>query len=155
MTLRIALSALAALALALVPSASRAELAKWDQAKVTTLAQQLADASAALYDTFYKQPVPGIGSAQSRSYQRLKQLVRRIKSEANELASSLKKGEGLEETQPSFEDLMQTVRAARENARSVFATNDVAEKAAAARALLNQLGPYYDPDFETLNPVTR
>jgi hypothetical protein len=37
----------------------------------------------------------------------------------------------------------------------VFATKDLQDKAAAVRGLLNQLGPFYDPDFHELQPVTR
>ena len=50
---------------------------------------------------------------------------------------------------------MQTVNVAREEAKGLFTTNDVAEKAGAARAVLDQLGPYYDPDFKQLEKVTR
>ena len=134
---------------------ARADLQAWDQARVGALAQQLVEATDGLYDTFYKQPPPSRGSAQARAYQRLKQKVRRIRTEARALAGSLAKGEGYEETLPSYDDLMQTVRSARDDARQVFATSDVTDKAAAARGVLNQLGPYYDPDFRTLGPATR
>jgi len=50
---------------------------------------------------------------------------------------------------------MENVRTARELGARVFATEDLKQKAAAVRGLLNQLGPYYDPDFQTLQPVTR
>jgi hypothetical protein len=136
-------------------SEAAAELAAWDQAKVSALAKELVAASDALYDTFYKQPPPTLGSGQASSYQRLKQKVRRIRTEARQLSEDVQKNAGREETLPSFQDLMQTVRDAREEARKVFQTADVAEKAAAARAVLNQLGPYYDPDFKALEPVAR
>jgi len=81
--------------------------------------------------------------------------VRRLQIEARELSGAIEKGEGQEQTLPIYEDLMQLVRDAREDARQVFTTAPVGEKAAAARSLLNQLGPYYDPDFEALEPATR
>jgi hypothetical protein len=143
------------IALLLCAPPARAELAAWDQAKVGALAKELEATTSALYDTFVKQPTPGLGSMQSRTYYRLKQEVRRIRSEARELAGSLEKGEGHEQTQPIYESLMQLVREARDDARQVFTTRDVEERAAAVRAVLNQLGPYYDPDFQTLQPVTR
>jgi hypothetical protein len=61
----------------------------------------------------------------------------------------------MEATLPGYEDLMERVRSARDDARKVFTTKDVEAKAAAAREQLNQLGPYYDPGYEALKPVTR
>ena len=52
---------LAIAALILAPSA-RAELAAWDQAKVTGLAKELETASDALYPTCRQQPPPNLGS---------------------------------------------------------------------------------------------
>ncbi len=155
MTARRIAIALVVLALATPISPAHAELATWDQAKVTALAKQLVESSTALYDSFYKQPPPTVGSGQTRAYQQLKQQVRRIRTEARELSSELEKGAGRDETLPSYEDLMATVRDARENARQVFTTSAVTDKAAAVRALLNQLGPYYDPEFQALQPPTR
>lgn len=134
---------------------ARAELAAWDQAKVTALAKQLEEGSKALYDTFYKQPPPNIGSGHSQDYRRLKQEVRRVKSEARELASALEKGEGREDTQPIYDQLMEIVRSARDNARRVFTTQDVQARASEVRQTLNQLAPYYDPDAAPLQPLTR
>lgn len=147
--------AVGALVALLVSSVARAELAAWDQAKVAGLAKELVAASESLYDTFYKQPTQNIGSGQAAAFQRLKQKVRRIKTEARQLSDDLAKGDGREETTPSYEDLMQTVRDAREEARGVFSGQDVVAKATAARDVLNQLGPYYDPNFKALTPTTR
>jgi hypothetical protein len=72
--------------------------------------------------------------------------------EARELAASLEKGEGREQTLSIYDHLMQLVRIARDDAAKVFNTQDVAERAAAVRGVLNQLGPYYDPDFQVLAP---
>ena len=134
---------------------ARAELAAWDEAKVGGIAKQLVAATQDLYDTFYKQLPPGTGSGQRRDFYRLKQVIRHLKTEARELSSSLEKGEGQEETLPVYEDLMQVVREARELGARIFATEDLKQKASAARGLVNQLGPYYDPYFQTLQPVTR
>jgi hypothetical protein len=133
----------------------RAELAAWDQARVAALAKQLEEASKVLYDTFYKQPPPNIGSGHSQDYRRLKQEVRRIKSEARELATALGKGEGREDTLPIYESLMEIVRSARDNARRVFTTQDVQARAGEVRHTLNELAPYYDPDAVPLQPLTR
>jgi hypothetical protein len=132
---------------------ARAELTAWDQAKVTALAKQLEDASKSLYDTFYKQPK--VGAGQSRPYYRLQQDVRRLKTDARGLSRALADGKGRDETLPAYEDLMQTVRRAQDNAREVFTTKDVQDSAATARGLLNQISPYYDADAQPLEPATR
>jgi hypothetical protein len=141
-----------AIAALLSAPAARGELAAWDQAQVTGLAQELTTATDALYDTFIKQPPPNVASMQSNAYHRLKQWVRLLRSEARELATSLEKGEGREPTLPIYENLMQLTRSARDEAGRVFVAHDVGDRAAAVRGLLNRLGPYYDPDFPTLAP---
>jgi hypothetical protein len=130
----------------------RAELAAWNQAEATRLAKELTTATDTLYDTFIKQPTPAIGSMQTQAYYRLKQSVRLLRLEARHLAASLEDGEGREQTLPLYENLMQLARSARDDAGKVFVQHDVGERASAVRGALNQLGPYYDPDFHTLAP---
>jgi hypothetical protein len=145
------LGSLAIAGLFFAPSA-RGDLAAWDQAEVARLAQELETATGSLYDTFVKQPTPGLGSMQSQAYHRLKQWVRLLRVEAREFASSLEKGEGREPTLPIYENLMQLTRSARDEAAKVFVAQDVGKRAAVVRGVLNRLGPYYDPDFPTLAP---
>ena len=140
-----------AIAAFLFASTARGELAPWNQAQVSTLAQELRTATEALYDTFLKQPTTGLGSMQSQAYHRLKQMIRLLRIEARELANSLEKGEGSEQTLPIYENLMQLTRSARDDAGKVFVAHDVGDRAAAVRAILNRLGTYYDPDFPTLS----
>jgi len=140
---------------ALLAPAAGAELAAWDAAKVGDIAKQLVPATQALYDTFYKQLPPMGGSGQTRDFSRLKLVIRHLKSEAQELSSALERGEGHDETFPIYESLMQDVRDAQEIGARIFATEDLKQKASVARGLLNQLGPHYDPEFETLVPVAR
>lgn len=128
-----------------MPSASFAELAQWDQERVTNLGAELTKACDALYDTFLKEPEQTIGSGQSRDYYRLRQLVRRIKGEAKQLSGALAKGEGYEQTLPIYENLMTMVRDAREISRRIFTSNYVLDKAAAAGDVLRRIAPYYDP----------
>jgi hypothetical protein len=142
---------LAIAALLLAPSA-RAELAAWDQAKVTGLAKELETATGALYQTFLQQPPPNLGSMQSDSYYRLKQLVRMLHSQVDVFAKSLEEGDGRDQTVWIYETVMSLARSARLEAGRVFVAKDVGERAAAVRGVLNRLGPYYDPDFQTLAP---
>jgi hypothetical protein len=67
----------------------------------------------------------------------------------------LAKGYGYEETVPSYDSLMETIRAARRLAQQVFSGTDVQQKASAAREILNQLARYYDPDAVLPGPATR
>jgi hypothetical protein len=137
----------------LLPAANaRAELAAWDQAHVTALGKELVQASNALYETFRTQPPQSVGSMQSASYHRLKQFVRMLLVVSHEFAFSLEKGEGREQTLTIYDNLMQLARSARDEAARVFVAHDVGDRAGAVRRVLNQLGPYYDPDFPTLAP---
>ena len=152
--LRLATRSLAlGLVLAGVAVSAYAELQKWDGAKAGALAAQLQTATRDLYDTFYKQPK--VGAGQQQAYYRLKQDVRHLRNEAKALAGALEKGAGQAETLPIYEDLMQVVRRARQDAQQVFTTSDVQQRASAVRALVNQLSPYYDPDAVPLQPATR
>jgi len=155
MSIRSLLAVALAAGLAFATASARADLAQWDQAKVTALSKQLADAAKALQDTFYKQPTPTIGSANSRDYYRLKQVVRRLRQEADQLQGDLAKGSAREETLPEYDDLMQSVRDAREIGARIFAAQDIKDRATAVRAVLNELAPYYDPDAVPLQPVQR
>jgi hypothetical protein len=128
-----------------LPSASFAELAQWDQERVTALGAELTEACDALYDTFVKEPEKGIGSGQARDYYRLRQVIRRIKTEARHLSASLAAGEGYDQTLPIYENLMTMVRDARELSQRTFTSNFVLDKAAAAGDVLRRIAPYYDP----------
>ena len=102
------------LVLALSGAPARGYVTAWDQARVTEIAKQLVSATQDLYDTFYKQLPPTAGSGQSREFYRLKQVTRVMKTEARELSGQLEKGEGRDQTLPSYESLMETVRRARD-----------------------------------------
>ena len=142
------------LALAAATAApARAELATWDQAKVSALAEQLEKETKSLEDAFRKQPQAT--GAQRRSYYRLKQDVRKVRSAAEQLAGAVEKGATQEETLPIYEDLMQDVRRVRDFAPQLFTTRDVMDRASAARQVLNQITPYYDPDATPLRPAAR
>mgnify|MGYP003490921520 CR=1 FL=1 len=138
-----------------VAASARAEVTPWDQAKVTELAKQLETATNDLNETFRRQPVPSAGSMQSRAFFRLRHEIRSLRRESRSLSRALQAGAGHDETLPSFMSLMQTVAAARDEAPHVFNSVDVVERSDAARAILNQLSPYYDATFPQLERVTR
>lgn len=144
----------AALVFAFAASA-RAEVTAWDQAKVTALAQQLETATNDLNETFRRQPTPSAGSMQSRAFFRLRHNIRSLRRESRSLSRALQGGAGHDETLPAFTSMMQTVAAARDEAPRVFSSQDVVQRSDAARAILNQLSPYYDATFPQLERVTR
>jgi len=141
-----------AIAVSIVSASARGELATWDQAQVAQLTTELVTATDALHETFLKQPDPGVGSMQSNAYLRLKQWIRMLEAQSRALAESTAKGEAREETLAMYDNVMQLARSAREDAGKAFISKEVSERAAAVRAVLNRLGPYYDPDFQTLVP---
>jgi phage-related minor tail protein len=110
-------------------------------------------ATNALYDAFYKQPIPGV--AQNKVYYRLKQDIRTLRTDTKHLSDALAHGAGRDETLPIWQDLMQAVQRAIDHAASVFTTRDVDQKARAAAAILDQLAPYYDPDAAGTEPAVR
>jgi hypothetical protein len=144
---------LLALAVLLLASSARGELAAWDQARVTAVAKELTTATDALYETFLQQPSPpNLGSLESESYHQLKYRVRMLRGEARMLVTLLEGGDGRDQTLLIYEILISHTRSARYEALEVFVAKDVGERAAAVRGVLNQLGPYYDPDFTMLAP---
>jgi len=141
--------------LALAAPAGAAPQQAWDQAKVTELGKQLEAATADLWSTFRRQPRPTVGQGQANSFFRLQQQLRALRSEARSLSRSLQGGAGHDETLPSFESMMQTIRIAQDNARRVFTGAEVRDKAQVARDVLNQMMPYYDTTATPLEPVQR
>lgn len=154
MRLEIRTIALAVLLLALAPGA-RAELAAWDQAKVTELATQLETSINGLFDSLRRQPPPTAGNPTRAPYFRLMQEVRQLRNESRFMARALRDGSTQEELVPSWNSMMVTVRRAQDNARRIFAGTDVQQHADAARAALNQLAPYFDPNAEPIEPPRR
>lgn len=143
---------LACLAGLVLASASSAELANWNQDRVTAIARETAEKTSNLYDVFYKQPPATLGSAQSRSYYQLKQSVRRIRREAGHLASELESGLGREETQAIYRNLAQMVDRATEEARRTFTSDSLLAASTSAGDAIRRLAPYYDPKAN-VNPA--
>jgi hypothetical protein len=147
-------SVLVGCALVLAVGAS-ADLAPWDQAKVTDLAKQLAAVTAELSDSFRKQPVPAKGSPQRQSHFLLTRQLRDIRRGAQALSTALQNGGDRKATLARYQSLMQRVRTARDHARRITAGTEVEQKADAARDILNQLAPFYDAKATPMEPVRR
>jgi hypothetical protein len=156
----VCLLALAASARAAEPAqpaepAESAPTATWDHAKVLSLAQQLETVTGELFQAMRRMPQPMLGNSQRLPFYRLTQKVRQLRRESRSLSNQLEQGGDREQTQPSYESMMETVRAARVLARRVSPPADVNDRATAALALLNQLAPFYDNKAQPLEPVGR
>ena len=131
---------------------ARADLAAWNQAKVTALAKELATTTDALHETFQKQPPPSIGW-QSQAYYRL-QAARAVAPRCRVFTSSparwRRTASGRAHTLTIYDNLMQPTRSARDDLQNLRRARR--PRAAAVRRVLNQLCPYDDPDLPTLAP---
>ena len=105
----------AAVAISLIAFAAsaQAELTPWDQAKVTELAKQLETATNELFQAFRRQPAPTKGSPQRSAFFQLQQEIRHLRRESRSMSRALQRGADLEETQPSYQSMMETVRRVR------------------------------------------
>lgn len=134
---------LALLCSSLLAGSALAELAKWDQTRVTNLAKELLEKVEGVATALRQGPQSNIGSGQSSSFYRLKQDVRRIRTEAKHLASQLEAGKSREETSPVFEDLVVMRNSAAAEARRMFMPDQTLAAITSAGDTLNRLRPYY------------
>jgi len=126
-------------------SAVSAELASWDQARVTAIAKELSDESKHVYDSFYKMSVrSGRSGGNAHELHQLKDTLRLLRSETRHLASELEKGAGHDETLPIYKRLMELVRDARESIQRIYTEQSLLDAVAKAGDALRRLQPYYD-----------
>jgi hypothetical protein len=129
--------ALALLVTALAASPAAAELAKWDQARVTGIAKQLADASEAWWMAVREQP-DIFGEA-------LEPKAQVLKEQSRALAGHLEKGKGHDQTRGMYLSLKESIDDSEVEAQRA----ELEEQSMAAWAkvadLWRQLSPYYDP----------
>ncbi len=127
------------------PSA-RAELATWDQSRVTAIAQQLAAASETWRQALRDQPDSGaIGSGGAESSVGLVQKAQVLLEQSRALAGHLAAGDGHDETRNlyrSLEELIDDTEALAQRAEVDQATLGAWAK---ITDLQRQIAPYYDP----------
>lgn len=140
---RFVVFALTLLCSTLLSGSALAELAKWDQTRVTNMAKELVDKVQGVADALRQGPQSNIGSGQSASFYRFKQEVRRIRIEAKHLHSQLADGKSREETMPVFEDLVSMRNSAGSEARRLFMPDQTLAAITSAGDVLNRIRPYY------------
>jgi hypothetical protein len=142
---RVLLLGLAAGVAACASTPDRADLAPWDQARVTAIAEQLAGAADAWWQAVREQPggTPGSGTAQD--YFQLQQNAQMLHRQATSLAAHLKAGDGYEKTVHSYQALREIVDDSQVEAQRAFLAKPAQEAWARVAGLVGQVAPYYDP----------
>lgn len=152
------LAALAAgLALALAPAAGLAdshemesqEKVKWDQERVTSIAQELAEAMGELRDALREQPA-SLDPARQRAMYAAREDVRLLANSTRHLAARLEQGSGRLETYPIYKRIGMLRRSAEENGRKALIEDALMSRITRAGELLIRIAPYY----RGLEPVT-
>ena len=135
----------AALAFLLLPTAAFAELAKWDQARVTQIAEEFADAIKDLRREMQAAP-PMTDPARQRALYVALDDIRIMSNTATLLANKLKAGEGREETFAAWRRLDLLRRDFEENSRKAMIEDAIMEKILTAGELLIRFTPYYSDE---------
>jgi hypothetical protein len=118
-----------------------AELATWDQKRVTEYAGELATASTALKLAIEDVPEPNISQANARY--KVEDTVKNLENAAMSLSAALRDGKGREETLPRFKRVETLRRDAEIEARSSDIPEQVFEKVFDVGSALLKLRPYY------------
>lgn len=137
--------AAAAAAFWLAAGAASAELAKWDQQRVTKYAEELEQATGELRRALEKLPIQQ-AVTQERAFYQVRDTMRMLDRASNGLAEALKKGEGMEETLPRFKRILLLRDDAIEQGRRADIPNDVMDKVTPAGTALLKLRPYYEEE---------
>lgn len=133
-------------ALTLAPLSAAAELPKWDQPRVTTIATELSDAVAKASVEVDKQKGSRVDVGKERAYYEFREDMRLAKNTARHLAKELQSGKGREETYPTFRRLKTLRNDAAENARRADMPESALAAITSAGELLNRLRPYYEEE---------
>ncbi len=118
----------------------------WDQAAVTNLGADLAKACVALYNEYYSTPGSSggqLGTGESQDALRLKQKLRRVQQQSQDLAGGLAAGKGRDETLPDMEDIGELARDIRVLLQRMFIQSPLQARIDEARGIWLKLMPYY------------
>lgn len=122
-----------------------ADLAAWDQPRVTAIAQQLAAACDAWEQVVRQQPDPMIGSGEVEEGGGLLQSARLLRVQSSALAGHLAKGRGRDETLDFYRSLKEMVDDSEDDARRLSLSGATLDAWSKLADLMRQVAPYYDP----------
>ena len=137
----------AILVLLLLPAVTLAELAEWDQERVTQIAEEFAGSMKALRKEMQSAP-PVTDPARQRAMYVALDDIRIMTNSSTLLANKLKAGEGRQETFAQWRRLDMVRRDFEENARKADIENAIMGKIITAGELLIRLTPYYRSEEE-------
>ena len=141
---RIAAIPLTFLILALWTLPAAAERQAWDQATVTKLAAELADATRALKNTLRREPhIADATKRLDRNASRLQEAVNALDKSSQQLKARTASGKGYEDTLATATKIQTQVRDAQQYGASVMTTAFMEEKIQPVRELLKRLSVYY------------
>lgn len=130
----------------LLPAAVRAELAAWDQTRVSEIGQQLAAACDAFWQAMRRQPGDTVGSGDAWDVSQLLHKAQTMQVQSTALAGHLRDGKGRDQTLNMYRDLKELVDDTND-VLTPHAELDEPTLAAWAKVsdLMRQIAPYYDP----------
>lgn len=115
---------------------------RWDQARVTKIAQELAVAAHNAREAVRQSPLDqNVG--QRTTFYELQEDIRLADSAARHLARQLENGKGMVETRATFDRIGSLRLAAEENGRRALIEASVMDALVKAGELHNRLKPYY------------
>jgi hypothetical protein len=137
------------LAVALVggSAAYGAELATWDQEKVTAIAGDLSQAAQELRDALRRVPAPTVGGRPGRrAFFALREEVQVLASASRRLHTALGEGAGLDETYPTYRRLLVTARRGERELRRVGLGEPVSGKIKETADAIRRIRPFYEAE---------
>lgn len=127
---------------AVAQSGPEGEPVRWDQARVTKIAQELAVAVYEAREAVRMSPLDqNVG--QRTTFYELQEDIRLAENSAKHLASELADGKGADETRATFDRIGSLRMSAEENGRRVLIEAPVMDALVKAGELHNRLKPYY------------
>jgi hypothetical protein len=125
---------------------ARAELATWNQEKVTAIAEEISHAAQALRGALRRQPPSTLGQPGRRAFWALRDEMQVIVSSSRRLHDALSQGETMEETYPVYRRLLRTARRADRETRQIGLGKPVPGKIDAIADAIRRIRPYYEED---------
>lgn len=143
---RLGLLGLAVFVSALFAPSAGAELAPWDQGRVTAIAQQLPAACEAWLQALRDQPDSGfIGSGDAESGTGLVQKAQMLQEQSTALAGHLAAGQGYDKTRDLYRSLEELIDDTEVQAQRAELDQPALAAWAKIADLQRQIAPYYDP----------
>jgi hypothetical protein len=142
---KLVLATLTLLVAASFPLAASAELAQWDQARVTKIARELATACDAWQTAVLDQGGDEIGSGSAEGEFGIAQNTQLLQERSLSLADHLEKGDGHDATLDIYRSMKETMDDTRVQAQESELDEPTMDAWSKLEGLFRQISPYYDP----------